>query len=1031
MTRHPRARRPRARIAVLAAALLASGIGAAPSVSASPIVGIDQLDIDPDWRAVPRGEIVTAVSAGGYAHATEDGDHFNGDRLVWTDFATGTSVPLGYEAHPRFAEAGIGGRYVYVEPALGEYAVRDLATGVQKPFTPPSDASYVGLLGGSLLFQRNTGFFLVQAADLAGPQTPVAGWPADAELSTAQLVAGDGTVAVIRYARQGSAYDYTGLGLVELATGRVTAIEDASTPYSSDSTGPVVLGPDRIAWVDRSRTVHVRDRALPTAAAEQTFALPADLDATGRIGLAGDWVLALTKPGGADPVLRRKLVAVHPDGRTLTLLEKAQAELNQVTGQDTAAAAVVGGTGPADWALQKVVPGKDGTPLLEKLAAPVEPVAATVESIALGAGRLSSLEWGGSRGSGFFERTLPVGPLHTGQSKPVPLGAEQKRLERNNPLFASGDGRTVHLAHEDFKPLEVVARTASGRVTRALTGENHGQLADVFGRWAVFQGGSGQTLVLNLDAPAGTSPVVRKQTRTAAAVWGDTLFTGTAVNGEVARTDLTTGKATGTFSTGAGCPATEFQVSAGRWLYWACGQTGAHGVHDLRTGARLALGQGVAGGGLLGDGFYVSRDAASYLRVTDFHTGTARTRTLVDATPVSGPRRETWTVDRFGGAVAYRGADQRVHAVWTGVPASDLTAASASAPASARSKDGWKASWTLSKPASMWRLNIRDPHTGTVVRSYGGGETRGRIDIAWDGRTAAGRTAPNGPYVWDLTANTADGQGRDLALSGGLTVTGGTPGRRDLAGNDRQGDLLVMDTAGLVSMYRGNAYGGLSARIAGTGARFPTTSVLVPFGDVNADGCADVLARVGDQLRSYRPGCGKVVSASSPYTALGSGWGGFDVLTSPGDLNGDGFTDLIARQASNGDLYLYGGTADHRLKPRVRIGTGWKLYTKLIGAGDLNRDGRDDLLGIDTAGVLWRYYGTATGGLSPRVKLGGGWNGYSALVGLGDLSGDGVTDLVARDTAGRLYSYEGTGAGAYGGRVLIGTGGWNGFKGLF
>lgn len=320
--------------------------------------------------------------------------------------------------------------------------------------------------------------------------------------------------------------------------------------------------------------------------------------------------------------------------------------------------------------------------------------------------------------------------------------------------------------------------------------------------------------------------------------------------------------------------------------------------------------------------------------------------------------------------------------------------------------------------------------TGKVVRTLTGGEARGLVAPSWDGKDSAGRFVANGAYTWALTAKAADGQGADLAASGALSVTGAAAVWRDLAGDDGFGDLLVMDTAGLVSMYRGTGTGAVSARIAGTGAKFATSSVFVPVGDLNGDRCADVYVRVGDQLRAYRPGCGKVVSASSPYTLVGSGLGQYDLLTSPGDVNGDGYADLVVRQASTGDVYFYGGTADHRVKARIRIGTDWKLYKKLVGAGDLDGDGRGDLLGVDASGVLRRYSGTATGGVTARVKVGGGWGVYSSLVGVGDLSGDGRADLLARDTAGKLWRYSGTGTGLYGTRVAVGSG-WGVFKGLY
>ncbi|MFD3530398.1 FG-GAP-like repeat-containing protein [Streptomyces sp. NPDC058664] len=1049
MSRTAAARRTRTRAVLLAAVMAATGAGLVPGAVAAPgapVVGIDQLDIDPTWRTAPRAETVVAVGAGGYAHRAEADDRHASEPLEWTDFATGTSRSLGFGGgNESFAEFGTGGRYAYADEGIGSPALLDLDTGTTTALTVPEDASYRGLVGDRLLFQQyepgtslqsTSGYFIRSAGAPDGPSVPVTGWPAEADLHMARLVAGAPGVAVLRFTRGESGTNSDSLlGVVDLTTGRMRVLEE---PTAADGVlvAGVALTAERIAWVDPDRTVHIRQLADLTGP-EVGYPLPEGLSAT-RIGLVGDWLLTTAEPRNPGEALTRRLVAVSPAGEQRTLLAGAEERITQL-GDGSGTAAVTGGTSATDWALLKAVPGKgDGAPVLEKLRK-VAPLPTEVVSLALGMGRLTTLEQDGPKAPGFQIRSLPVGPLHTGQSASVGAGTETGAQWHETPVFDGGDGRTVSSPRIAYTDRAVVSRRTTGQTTRVTVGQQ-GEIADTFGRWAVYQTGTpgwygelaagGETLVLDLDA----EKTVSRQPQVAAALWGDTLYTGTGTTGQVVRKDLATGRTLGTLATDAGCPLTELQT-AGRWLYWSCARYEKQGVLDLRNPSapvRIALPKGAYRGGLLGDGYLVDQSGGgSYLRVTPFHTGRAGTPyDLTRAAAVTGVRRTTWTVDRFGGAVAYKDAGNRVHVVWPGVPTSGLAAPWAKAPATMRLQDGWKASWGLSKPASIWRLTVRDRYTGNPVRTFGADETRGRVDVSWDGRSAAGKPVANGTYTWHLQAYPADGEGRDLSLTGTVTVSGGKPAWRDMAGNDTQGDLLVMDTAGLVSMYRGNGYGGFSARTAGTGAKFATTSVLVPFGDVNGDGCTDVLARVGDQLRAYRPGCGKVVSASSPYTPIGSGWGQYDVLTSPGDANGDGFADLIARQTSTGDMYFYAGTADHRVKPRVRIGTNWKLYKKIAGAGDLNGDGRGDLLGVDAAGVLWRYYGTATGGVTARVRIGPGWNIYSTLVGTGDISGDGCPDLAARDASGMLYHYQGTCRGAYGSATLIG-GGWNAFRALF
>lgn len=55
-------------------------------------------------------------------------------------------------------------------------------------------------------------------------------------------------------------------------------------------------------------------------------------------------------------------------------------------------------------------------------------------------------------------------------------------------------------------------------------------------------------------------------------------------------------------------------------------------------------------------------------------------------------------------------------------------------------------------------------------------------------------------------------------------------------------------------------------------------------------------------------------------------------------------------------------------------------YAKLAAPGDLNGDGKADLVGVDSAGRLWAYYGTGSPGFTGRRQIGtGGWSGFSSL----------------------------------------------------
>lgn len=241
--------------------------------------------------------------------------------------------------------------------------------------------------------------------------------------------------------------------------------------------------------------------------------------------------------------------------------------------------------------------------------------------------------------------------------------------------------------------------------------------------------------------------------------------------------------------------------------------------------------------------------------------------------------------------------------------------------------------------------------------------------------------------------------------------------------------LARVAASGQLRQYPGTGRGTFGAA-ATIGSGWNGFDALETVGDFSGDGHGDVIARAPATgfLWLYR-GTGN--GGWLEPLVIGNGWNGFDALVGPGDFNGDQKTDLLARERLTGRLWLYPGNGSGGWLPRVLVGNGWGIFNTLVGPGDFNGDGTADVLARDNAtGALWLYPGNGTGGWKPQILVGSGWNSMAAMMSPGDFNGDRTADVLAYDSAGKLWLYPRTENGTWGSRIQVGYG-WVGFSPIF
>ncbi|QBZ98258.1 T9SS type A sorting domain-containing protein [Flavobacterium sangjuense] len=234
---------------------------------------------------------------------------------------------------------------------------------------------------------------------------------------------------------------------------------------------------------------------------------------------------------------------------------------------------------------------------------------------------------------------------------------------------------------------------------------------------------------------------------------------------------------------------------------------------------------------------------------------------------------------------------------------------------------------------------------------------------------------------------------------------------------DADGDLDFLVSGGKITLF--NNTNGADTYIPNILTKHIDGGRIVAADDLDGDGDKDIVAASywDDKISWFRnlDGQGNYYNTQTILSTALNGASSVFI----GDVNGDGFKDVLATAYLDNDVVWFRNTdgLGNFAAPQV-IDTDLYLSSRVY-LSDIDNDGDMDVFALGTTRIAWYENLDGVGGFSAQQSIDNIANFTMYDIAFGDLDGDGDKDISVAGSYGMMRYINSDGQGTFGGRILV------------